>query len=131
MQTPKKTTKANPDARGSDRLEVEDITDPYTPRKIQISQIQKQMQTGKDTKEISESLNIPSKEIQEKITVFIDEKFESMKENPNSMYIFKDISKIDFGKGRKYPGVNRKVHKWASKPKWNQQGNIPRKFHCN
>ena len=131
MQTPKKATKANPDARGSDRVEVEDITDKYTPRKIQISQIQKQMQTGKDTKEISESLNTPSKKIQEKITVFIDEKFESMKENPNSMYIFKDISKIDFGRGTVYPAVNRKVHKWASKCKSNQQGNIARKFRCN
>ena len=79
-------------------------------------------------------LNAPSvqnKNIIRNIRVFIDKKFEDMEENPNTMYIFEDILKIDFGKGRKYPAVNRKVHKWASKCITNQRNNLPRKFLCN
>ena len=134
FQTPKKTTKANPEHGETDMAKesykVKDTTDTESMKSLinmRISQIQNQMQPVQDNNARSKR----SQQIIKNIKVFMDEKFENMQENPNTMYIFQDMSKIDFGKGVKYPAVNRKVHKWASKPKSNQKQNVARKFLCD
>lgn len=94
-------------------------------------QINKERQTPKnDSKGQPKGLHTAIDKESNKLKVFVDEKFTEMREEPNSMYIFNDLKAIKFGRGSKYPAVNRLVHKWATHAH-TQKKNYPVKFKCN
>ena len=94
-------------------------------------QINKECQTPqKDSKGQPKGLHTAIDKESNKWKIFIDENFTEMREEPNSMYIFNDLKRIKFGRGSKYPAVNRLVHQWATHAH-TQKKNYPVKFKCD
>ena len=81
-------------------------------------------------KQSNKASNTPIAKHPNKFKVYLDENFSDIKDEPNSMYIFTDLQKIDFGRGSKYPAVNRNVYKWAGRANTRQKDNLPIIFKC-
>ena len=64
--------------------------------------------------------------------VVTGENFNDMKEEENCMYIFTEFSRedIEYGVGTKYPAVNRKIHRWATRPTSRPPDDLPVHYKC-